>query len=303
MTESSSLPTEGVTVVVATLNRGGFLLQTIRDLLLQTHRPLEVLIVDQSDAPEAALSLLIAGAPEVVTYCSVQFRGLPQARNYGWLRARFERIVFVDDDVRIGPEFVAEHAKALTEPGVGVVAGGVDELSNDRSGRIGDFSFWLGAPRGAFAGVGEFDVVSAKGCNFSTTRSLLRQLGGIDELLGVGAALHEETEFCLRVRGAGLRVRFNGRARLIHLAAPSGGCRVREPRQYVRALSHNRALVLRRHLKPYHYPSALVRLLMLGAAYARVNRDPLVLGELVRGCVDGLRDGTRAPQCQGGCSG
>lgn len=297
MTESSSLPSEGVTVVVATLNRGGFLLQTVRDLLMQTFRPLQILIVDQSDAPDAELRQLVSEAPELVTYFSVQFRGLPQARNYGWLRARFERIVFVDDDVRLGPDFVAEHATALNEPGVGVVAGGVDELSNDRSGRIGDFSYWLGAPRGAFAAVGEFDVMSAKGCNFSTKRGLLRQLGGIDELLGVGAALHEETEFCLRVHAAGLRVRFNGRARLIHFAAPSGGCRVREPRQYVRALSHNRALVLRRHLKPYHYPSALARLLILGAAYARANRDLLVLGELVRGCVDGLKDGVRQPVC------
>src|ERR1700729_3710640 len=39
---------QGVSVVVPTLNRGPFLIDTLHDLLAQKHRPLEILVVDQS---------------------------------------------------------------------------------------------------------------------------------------------------------------------------------------------------------------------------------------------------------------
>jgi GT2 family glycosyltransferase len=297
MDHRNAVAEEGLTIVVATLNRGPLLRATLENLLQQSYRPLEILVVDQSAEVDEQVKVLVAHERKRIAYHHVSFRSLPMARNYGWRRASYERILFVDDDVQTSPALAHEHATALNEPGVGVVAGGVDELSEDRSGRVGDYSFWLAAPRGAFGAVGKFDVTSAKGCNFSTRRAVLEQVGGIDELLGTGAALHEETEFCLRVRRAGFRVVFNGRARLLHLAAPSGGCRVKEPRRYVRALAHNRALVMRRHLSSYHYPTALARLAMLGAAYARANRDLGVVSELVSGFVEGLKDGKRAPVC------
>lgn len=287
----------GLTIVVATLNRGPSLKTTLEDLLAQSYEPLEILVVDQSEQTDHAIAELVARVPDRIQYHHVAFRSLPRARNYGWQRARFEKILFVDDDIRASSDLALEHDEALSQPGVGVVAGGVDELSEDRSGRVGDYCYWLAAPRGAFGAVGSFDVTSAKGCNFSTHRRVLERVGGIDELLGVGAALHEETEFCLRVRRAGFRVVFHGRARLLHLAAPSGGCRVKEPRRYVRALSHNRALMIRRHLAPYHYPTALMRLLMLGASYARANADVGVVRELASGLVEGLKDGRREPVC------
>jgi GT2 family glycosyltransferase len=286
----------GVTVVVPTFNRQSFLVQSLKDLLLQDHSPLEVLVVDQSPEPNAE-ALQLADQSSALSYHHVQFRGLPLARNFGWQKARFERIVFVDDDIRCGRDLVTEHLRVLAQPGVGVVAGGVDEVSNDRSGRIGDFSRWLAAPLGAFGTIGEFDVVAAKGCNFSTTRTILESVGGFDEALNVGAALHEETEFCLRVRAAGMRVRFNGKARLLHLAAPSGGCRVAKPREYVSALCHNRGILIRRHLRAFHYPTALSRLFYLGGAYARANRDLGVIWAGLGGCVRGLADGARAVRC------
>lgn len=293
----STPPSAAASVVIATLNRGPYLLQTLRDLVEQAQRPLELLVVDQSPAPSPDLLELVASHRELINYHHVSFRGLPLARNYGWQRARYENIVFVDDDVRCGPELVSEHVRSLSDPSVGVVAGGVDELSSDRSGVVGGFNRWLVSPLGAFGATGEFDVTSAKGCNFSLRRSVLREVGGVDELLNVGAALHEETELCLRVAALGYRVRFNGRARLLHLAAPSGGCRVSEPRRYVRALFHNRGVLIRRHLRAYHCPTAFARLLLLGGAYARANADLGVLAAAAEGCIEGLRDGRRPAQC------
>jgi GT2 family glycosyltransferase len=287
----------GATVVVATLNRGPYLQQTLEDLLRQSYRPLEIVVVDQSAAPSDELLALTRANAELIKYHHVGFTGLPLARNYGWQKAEHEHIVFVDDDIRCGPELVAEHVEVLRDTSVGVVAGGVDELSNDRSGVVGGFSPWLVGPVGTFGGIGQLDVASAKGCNFSTRKQVLKEVDGIDELLNVGAALHEETEFCLRVKAAGYRIRFNGRARVIHLAAPGGGCRVKEPRRYVRALFHNRGILIRRHLRPHHYPSAFARLLWLGAAYARANADMGVIPAAVQGGWQGLVNGKRPALC------
>lgn len=66
----------------------------------------------------------------------------------------------------------------------------------------------------------------APGGNSSVWRPILRDLDGIDEGLQVGAALYEETDFCLRVKRAGHRIYFNGRARVTHLAVATGECRV-----------------------------------------------------------------------------
>ena len=294
---SSAAAVPGASVVVATLNRGPYLVQTLEDLLRQRYRPLEILVVDQSAAPDPRVMELVAANSELISYHQVSFTGLPLARNFGWQKAKYPHVIFVDDDVRCGPDLVAEHVGSLGDPSVGVVAGGVDELTNDRSGVVGGFNPWLVGPVGTFGAVGEFDASSAKGCNFSTRVTVLRELGGIDELLNVGAALHEETEFCLRARAAGYRVRFNGRARLVHLAAPSGGCRVKEPRLYVRALFHNRGVLMRRHLRPYHCPSAAARLLWLTAAFARANRDLGVVSAALQGCVEGLRKGGEPVRC------
>src|SRR5258708_6936290 len=100
----------GVTVVVGTLQRGNYLLDCVRDLLGQTHRPLEIMIVDQSPGSNPAthkqLQCLLAAHPELITYASASPMGIPAVRNYGCRHARYEAILFVDDDIRCGPELV-----------------------------------------------------------------------------------------------------------------------------------------------------------------------------------------------------
>jgi GT2 family glycosyltransferase len=289
-----------VTVVIPTLNRGNYLLDSLRDLLAQTHRPLEILIIDQSSECPAEVSRLVAEQPELITYRRVTFRGLLLARNYGWQNARHEAIVYVDDDVRCEPNFVAEHVATLLEPRVGAVAGGIDEQVRYVPGelrRTRGFRRFTGSPVGAYADHDTYDVDAVKGCNFSVWRKAVAEVGGFDERLNVGAALYEDLELCLRLRARGYRIRFNGEARLTHLAAPSGGCRVPNPRAYVESLAHNRAMLLARHLRWRERPSALLRLVWLVTAYTRANRDLRVLLAGTRGFIAGIPDGLSSPRC------
>jgi GT2 family glycosyltransferase len=288
-----------VTVVVPTLNRGRFLIDCLRDLLQQRHRPLEILVVDQSDEPSPEMQELAERRPDVISWHRVNSRGLPMARNYGWQHAQHEAIIYVDDDIRCGPSLASEHLRALKLSNVGVVAGGIDEAWKhaEQIRRTGVFDQWVAEPEGGFAARIQGDVDHARGCNFSVWRPILRDLDGIDEGLQVGAALYEETDFCLRVKRAGHRIYFNGCARVTHLAVGDGGCRVGEVVGYVYGLAHNRALLVRRHLRWYHVPTALARLALLGGSYAVHYRAPRALSACASGCLAGWQKGTRLPVC------
>ncbi len=286
----------GATVVVPTLNRGAYLIDTVRDLLAQDHRPLEILIVDQSDTVSPELESLIEAHPDIISHHRVTFRGLPIARNFGWQTARHDLIVYVDDDIRCGPELVRRYAVALTE-WAGIVGGGIDETPAERAGRTGRFNRWLGFPEGDFQSTGVFSVDHVRGCNFAARREILRAAGGFDEWLNVGAALHEETELMLRAGETGSDILFDGGIRLTHLAASGGGTRQPDFQKYVFALAHNRGIVIRRHSRWYQWPTGLAWSGKLMAAYTLHARDPRVAIAGVRGMIQGWRAGGRPPKC------
>jgi len=290
---------QGVTVIVPTLNRGTYLLDTVNDLLAQEHRPLEILVVDQSAEGTEEMEALAAAHLEIISYRRVGFRGLPQARNFGWQNSRYEAIVYVDDDIRCGPELVTEHLRALKLRGVGIVGGSIEEsrAANEGKGRPGRFNFWTASPVSSFDSTKECEASHVKGCNFSCWRSVLRECGGVDESLSIGASLYEETDLSLRARQRGYKIYFNGRARLTHLAAANGGCREKDMTSYVRALSHNRTVLIRRFLRWYQLPVAVVRLSFLCLAYTFHYRQLDAIEAGLGGFVLGLRDGGRAPRC------
>jgi len=293
------LADQGATVVVCTLDRGAVAANCIRDLLAQTHRPLEILIVDQSWNSSSELSALAKMYPAIITWRRVDFRGLPSARNYAWQQARFEAIVYVDDDIHCGPELVSEHLRTLERPGVGIVAGGIDE-DGQRPVDIrftGFFDYWRAFPRRDFNAIGEKDVDHAPGGNFSVWRSVLATQGGIDEGLQQGAALYEETDFCLRALRAGHRIRFNGKARLFHLRVSGGGCRIPDIKRYIFGLAHNRSVLIVRHLRWYQQLTALFELARLVFSHAIAYREPAVFSSALKGALAGRSTGRKKPHC------
>jgi GT2 family glycosyltransferase len=162
---------------------------------------------------------------------------------------------------------------------------------------VGRFNAWTATPVAGFDWPEERYVDHARGCNFSTWRRVLRETGGFDETLNVGAALYEELEYCLRARRAGYRIFFQPRAHLTHLVAPSDGCRVPEPRRYLRFLFHNQSIVIRRHLRWYEKATALAYLGKTALASAWSNRDLRVIPAALSGTVLGLRHGGGKVRC------
>jgi GT2 family glycosyltransferase len=135
----------------------------------------------------------------------------------------------------------------------------------------------------------------APGGNFSVRTAALKASGGLDEILSTGAALYEESELALRMKKSGFKTWFEPVARLTHLAAPMGGCRVqRDWPRYMFGLAHNRAILIFRHLRPWHRPTAIARLLLLGLSYSRLARSWKPLAAAFHGLSAG-RIAAKAP--------
>jgi GT2 family glycosyltransferase len=273
---------QGVTVVVATLNRTPYLLDCLKDLLAQTHRPLEILVVDQSGNDGGDAYIFARAHADVIRYDLVPFTGLPLARNYGWQKARYDAVLFVDDDTRCPPNLVEEHVRALSNSGVGVVAGAVNQPGAiEMKGPTGTFNHWTARITSGFAADFEGDVDHGRGCNLCVWRPAVIAVGGWDEGLTPAAAMYEDLELCLRVKRAGYRVYFAGKARNTHLCAPLGGCRVKDFRVFLWGMARNRTIVIRRNLKWYQRLYAFTRqFIQIGSLAIRQHHPRLVAAGL-----------------------
>jgi glycosyltransferase involved in cell wall biosynthesis len=261
---------KGITVILPTLNRTDFLKQTLDYLVVQEfEHPFEIIIVDQSSTEDEIIKKFSNEYDFIKYYYIESFRGLPEARNFGWQQSSYDYILYLDDDITCKPNLLSEHYKFLKNPKVGVVAGGITEQNNPNSdARTGYFNYFKAEPISGFNKKGAFNVTHAKGCNFSTKKNLLDNVYGVDEHLTKGAALYEELDFCLRVKKTGYQVFFNSEAHVFHLAAETGGCRVPDIHKYIYSLVRNRSFMITRHLKWYHKITAHMYLLKLVLAYA-----------------------------------
>ncbi len=290
----------GVSVVIPTLNRDGYLGDSIRDMLAQEYPVFEIIVVDQSENVSDEIKALITENKDNLRYFQVEFRGLPQARNFGWQHAQYPIVLYIDDDIRSDCYLIQNHILCYGNTNVGLVAGGIDEEHRplDNKEPSGTFNYWTCSPHRGFASNKNQSVVQVPGGNFSIKRTVMEHVGGVDEYLNIGAALYEETDLALRVKKLGYGIKFQANARLLHLAAFDGGCRVvNDVPKYMFGLGHNRSIVITRHLKWYHTVTAYFRLLLLGVAYSKsdVSIKPFIA--LLRGIVAGRRSGLKSAVC------
>lgn len=288
---------KGVSVVIPTMNRPAVLLDTLHDLKDQTFRDYEVIVVDQSDVsnPEAEALLANLGVPARYFYIT-HFRGLPEARNFGWRNAEHDIVVYTDDDIRCGPDFLEAHFDAHIKTAAAMVAGGITEAKGDRDqpGGTGSFNWWTATPRRNYHFGKSGWCLHAPGGNFSVRRNALDLIGGFDENLTVGAALYEETELGLRLHAAGFRCWFAPEAHLTHLAAPAGGCRVGpDVSSYVYGMAHNRSIIIFRHLKFWQYTSAILRMMLFAVSYCRATSNLRPLRSAIKGIAAGRKAAKR----------
>jgi len=224
-----------VSVVVATVGREQALLDTLEDLLRQDYPRFDVTVIDQNPEPLDPVRRLAENAEGRLQHYHLHPPHLCVARNAGIQQTTGELILFVDDDIRCGPDLIAAHASAYGDERIGGVGGWIDAPEASR--------VWHPA---------EDAVPSAIGCNMSFRRKVLEQTGGFHPALKPPLANGEETEICHRVRQAGYRVAVAPQARLWHRLAPSGGVRLRIPEEHWRAFIANHVFLFFRTRSWFH---------------------------------------------------
>lgn len=136
-----------VSVIVPTYNTGAFLRATIDSLLAQTHRNVEILVVDDEstdDTPRIAASY--GDRVRVIRQAN---GGVCRARNRGARAARGDFVCFCDHDDYWYPEKIEQQLAAFADdPGLGVV--------------YTRFAPWIPRADGTYAAPAEFDRTEAE---------------------------------------------------------------------------------------------------------------------------------------------
>lgn len=218
-----------LSIIIPTLNRGTTFRNTIAQVLRQDLQDFEIVIIDQSDAPEryAVKAFIDELSDDRLRYVFVESKNLPNARNEGLARISGRIVLFLDDDVvLLDGNFLAAHVRAFDDPAVGGVTGRTIE----RSLTSNSFRTVMKVTAGGrtlinLSGYEACAVDGLKGANMSFRASLFPELGGFDRNF-IGSAILEDVDFSARVRAAGWALKFEPRAELLHLSAPRGGVRV-----------------------------------------------------------------------------
>jgi glycosyltransferase involved in cell wall biosynthesis len=132
---------ELVSVIIPTFNRSDKLLEALSSVVAQSHRPIEVLVVDDGstdDTERAAKAFACEHKNENfrILYIRQRNAGAPAARNNGLRNAVGEFIQFLDSDDLLKPGAIAAKLAAIKESGA-PYAYDSSEVRNDDGDLIG----------------------------------------------------------------------------------------------------------------------------------------------------------------------
>lgn len=211
-----------VSIVIPTYLREKPLRETLNGILAQHHPSLrEVIVVDQSPSHEPETEAFLSAIMDRIRYLRLERPHVTAARNAGVRAAGGDIVLFFDDDIYPGPDLCQWHLQAYADPSVGGVAGRVHISPfpdlQDYPWPDGPDIFDRNEP-------GERPFV--RGCHMSFRRALILQAGLFDERY-VDNAAGEEEDLAFAIRRLGYRIVYEPRAWVIHLMAPTGGCRAK----------------------------------------------------------------------------
>ena len=220
-----------ISCIIPTLGRGKILCDTIEMLLGQSHPAHEIIVVDQTAAPDEATCRALTewNQQGKIRWLRQTEPNASKARNAGALAATGEVVLFLDDDIQVKPDFLAAYAETFERTHAAAVSGQVlegdgqvvDELPlHALDPEIG----WLYFPKNYTK---ECETTFMMAGNVAIRRDIFLALGGMDENYEKGA-FREESDFAMRFVRAGHRFYYNPQCSIYHLGAKlvrGGGAR------------------------------------------------------------------------------
>src|SRR5512145_1379429 len=88
-------------LIICSRNRPDLLTELVASILQGEEVPTELIVVDDSDSPNVRLQSLVTDRPCEICYLWSRSVGLSRANNTGIATARYDLIVFTQDDVLV----------------------------------------------------------------------------------------------------------------------------------------------------------------------------------------------------------
>lgn len=216
----------GISILIPTHNRAAILARTLdslRTLRLPPDMPVELVVVANACADNTEL-VIAETAPRLPfpIRCVIEpVPGLSVARNRAVAAAAHDLLIFLDDDVRVAPDWLLAHHDLFMNHRADVTTGRIDlwwEETKDPG--------WLS--RGMATILGHFDLGpgvleppghEVRGGNFGFRREVFEKAGPFSPALGrAGTQLlgGEESLFSQRAVKAGAKVLYSGAAAIEH---------------------------------------------------------------------------------------
>lgn len=180
--------TSDFVVVICTRDRARQVAGVLDALEAQTRTGHEVLVVDQTQPPDAALAARASSDPRLAIALD-DGAGLSRARNLAWRQLASEWVVYLDDDCRPEPDWAAALHEVLARAGradlvSGHVSGGPPPANVDYL----EVTAFPVVEESIVSGRWTAPWKAGVGVCMAVRRSAVHRLDGWDERLGVGSA-------------------------------------------------------------------------------------------------------------------
>ena len=204
-----------LSVVIPTFNRGPLLRRLLVQLSSQSEADFEVCVVDDGSSPPIRELLADLLTPYKLQLIAQDNSGAATARHEGVLAAQGELILFIDDDMQIGSDFIEQHLKAHEGAARAVVLGRI--RADPALSQMPLFERWHSTLLDKKAGAIASGALPVLGNLFFTGNVSLRRadylaIGGFDTSLGHS----EDVELGLRLEKSGVSFRFSEDAWTLH---------------------------------------------------------------------------------------
>ena len=244
-----------VTVVVATCARADALGRCLEGLVRQRRAADEVLVAHRPEDVATRVMLTSSRFDSLpIRPVQVTGSGLVAARNAALALTSSDVVAFIDDDAVARRDWTAQIASAFSsDPRLGGL-GGRDLIGTTQFpakkvvGKVQWFGRTIGNHHLGAGPAREVDFL--KGCNMSFRTDVVRDLRFDKRLRSNGAQVCEDMAFCLALRRAGGRLRYDPAVVVDHYPAPSLNDHRRPSPKNVSDAVHNETLTIIEHLRP-----------------------------------------------------
>ena len=211
-------PDPALSLIISTRNRCSSLTRTLESLRkLRTCLSWELVIIDNGSSDDTQLTIkrFVATFPGTVQLVSEPKRGLANAHNAGFRKARSPICVFIDDDCYPSEDYLDAISVCFAEdPGIGFIGGRILPWSEEDC----EVAIQQSVNRVSFAPCSFIPTGVIHGANFACRRAAIDAAGGFDSRFGPGAPFFnaEEVELLARISNVGWPGAYDPRPLVYH---------------------------------------------------------------------------------------